>query len=272
MFERACGFESLRPHLRRRQLHPRGVVRRALELGSAGRNAVEISRELEVPRRTVADWLTGKLPRHSQGTNGPCPGRCEKCRQEEHDFAGLPRAYVYLLGLYLGDGCISAGRRGVYKLRITLDVKYPGIIREAGAAIQEIVPQNKVAFQARPTNCLEVYAYWKGWPCLFPQHGPGKKHQRRIVLGGWQRVLVKRSPEALLRGLIQSDGCRFINTGRAWRHPRYTFSNKSDDIKRIFCDACEYLGLHWTGAGPKTIYVSRKADVAVLDRYVGPKL
>jgi hypothetical protein len=31
------------------------------------------------------------------------------------------------------------------------------------------------------------------------------------------------------------------------------------------------MGLHWTTAGTKTIYVSRKADVALLDRFVGPK-
>jgi hypothetical protein len=31
------------------------------------------------------------------------------------------------------------------------------------------------------------------------------------------------------------------------------------------------MGLHWTASGDKTIYVSRKADVAELDRFVGPK-
>jgi hypothetical protein len=31
------------------------------------------------------------------------------------------------------------------------------------------------------------------------------------------------------------------------------------------------MGLHWTLSGPKTIYVSRVADVAILDRFIGPK-
>jgi hypothetical protein len=53
--------------------------------------------------------------------------------------------------------------------------------------------------------------------------------------------------------------------------PRYSFSNLSIDIKRIFCEACDQLGLHWTTAPPKSIYVSRKADVARLDEFVGPK-
>jgi transcriptional regulator with XRE-family HTH domain len=49
----------------------------------------------------------------------------------------------------------------------------------------------------------------------------------------------------LLRVLIQSDGCRFINTGSGgWRAPRYSFSNLSIDIKQIFCEACDQLDLH----------------------------
>jgi hypothetical protein len=60
-------------------------------------------------------------------------------------------------------------------------------------------------------------------------------------------------------------------TGVSWRCPRYRFSNVSDDIRRIFCDACDLMGLHGTASGDKTIYVSRKADVAELDRFVGPK-
>lgn len=45
----------------------------------------------------------------------------------------------------------------------------------------------------------------------------------------------------------------------------------------IFCSACDCLGLRWTAAFPKSesaavsIYVSRKADVARLDEFVGPK-
>jgi hypothetical protein len=40
------------------------------------------------------------------------------------------------------------------------------------------------------------------------------------VLEDWQHELVARSPDLLLRGLIHSDGCRFINTGRNWTNPR----------------------------------------------------
>ena len=83
---------------------------------------------------------------------------------------------------------------------------------------------------------------------------------------------MERWPDQLLRGLINSDGCRFENTGRGnWRWPRYSFSQASTDIKRIFCDACDRMGLHWTPARERTIYVSRMVDVATLDKFIGPK-
>jgi hypothetical protein len=183
----------------------------------------------------------------------------------------LPAAYVYLLGMYLGDGCLSAHPRGVYKLRISLDSRYPGIGSECERAIRVVMPRNRVGRVHYP-GWQELFSYSKSWPCLFPQHGPGRKHEREIDLVDWQRQLVARWPEKLLRGLIQSDGCRFQNTGRGgWSHPRYSFMNLSAGIRSIFCETCDSMGIHWTVSGGTTIYVSRKADVATLDRFIGPK-
>lgn len=169
---------------------------------------------------------------------------CARCRGGPHSFEELPSSYAYLLGLYLGDGSISTHARGVYKLRLYLDAAYPRIIDEAAGTMRQ--------------------------PCLFPQHGPGKKHLRPIVLSGWQERLVHSTPHLLLRGLINSDGCRFLNTGRGWIHPRYAFSNLSPDIRLIFTGACDLLDLRWTTSG-RIVYVSRKDDVARMDQFVGPK-
>ncbi len=197
---------------------------------------------------------------------------CGRCHGPAHDFDRLSTAYAYLLGLYLGDGCISAHPRGVYRLRITLDVRYPAIVQECEAAIRAVLPRNRVGRHLRRCNCYVVSAYSKRWPCLLPQHGAGRKHERRIELAEWQQELVDLCPGLLLRGLIHSDGCRSINTGRGnWRCPRYSFSNLSSDIRQIFCDACDRLEIHWTTAPPGKIYVSRKADVARLDEFIGPK-
>jgi hypothetical protein len=185
---------------------------------------------------------------------------------------------VYLLGLYLGDGCISAHRRGVFRLRVFLDLRYPLIIDECVTAIEGVAPGRRVHRAGRRSNYVEslatthveVSAFSKSWPCLLPQHGAGMKHLRRISLADWQEALVRAHPGLLLRGLIHSDGCRFTNTGTNWSCPRYSFSNRSDDIRQNFCDACDLLGLRYTFA-PRTVYVSRKADVARLDEFIGPK-
>jgi hypothetical protein len=255
-------------------MRPVEDVAAVLELSAQGLGASAIAHRTGIPRGTVRAWVSGRVPRRVANRGDSC----DDCGGLAHRFADLPPAYVYLLGLYLGDGCISSHQRGVYRLRINLDLRYPGIVAECEEAIRTVDPGRRVHRLKRRSSYtgseeythVEVSAYWKAWACLFPQHGPGRKHHRPIELVQWQRELVDRHPQLLLRGLIQSDGCRFINTGRKWRHPRYSFSNRSDDILGIFRDACELLGLHWTNAG-HTVYVSRKADVAALDRFIGPK-
>ncbi len=66
--------------------------------------------------------------------------------------ADLPPAYVYLLGVYLGDGCISAHRRGVYRMRVHLDVRYPGIVDECEAALRAVAPRNRVGRLSRRSH------------------------------------------------------------------------------------------------------------------------
>jgi hypothetical protein len=46
---------------------------------------------------------------------------------------------------------------------------------------------------------------------LLPQHGAGTKHERSIKLAAWQLQITRTHPEQLIRGLIHSDGCRFVN-------------------------------------------------------------
>jgi hypothetical protein len=244
-------------------MHSRATVTAALEMSRSGASSVEIGAALGLPSRTVRDWLRGSLPHAAD------PTVCDRCLGQ-HDFDALPAEYVYLLGLYLGDGCLSHHAREVYKLRIILDARYPEIVTSARDAAHLVA--GKAAAYVRTDHCVEVFSYWRQWICHLPQHGQGLKHERPIFLATWQQRLVERWPEQLLRGLIQSDGCRFTNTGRGgWSQPRYAFSNHSADIHTIFRAACERLELCWTAAKPYTTYVSRGADVARLDQFIGPK-
>jgi hypothetical protein len=78
-----------------------------------------------------------------------------------------------------------------------------------------------------------------------------------------------------VRGLIHSDGCRVINRIRhprkTYEYPRYEFSNRSADIRRIFSDACDRLGVQWRVMTPFVISIARRASVAKLDTFIGPK-
>jgi hypothetical protein len=248
-------------------------VARVRLLVADGLNDCEIARQTGIPRSTVREWRSGRsrsgtrLDRHATS----CPDR----GHAEHDFEALPEwHYAYLLGLYLGDGHIAHLHRGVYALRIALDRKYPGIISDCQTAIWWVTGGKNASLVPAP-GCFNVQAYWKSWPCLFPQHGPGVKHQRKIELSDWQRVIVAREPEALLRGLIHSDGWRGMNRvtvkGKQYVYPRYQFCNVSDDIRQIFCDACDAVGVDWRRMNVNNISVAKRASVALMDEFVGPK-
>jgi hypothetical protein len=246
-------------------MHTPDTVALVLDLRARGLGARRIAAETGLPVRTITDWLAGRTPRGWKREQAP---RCERCGAASHKISEAA-AYSYLLGVYLGDGHVSAHPRGVYKLRVFLDDAYPGIIEACERAIAAVV-LNKVNRVPRK-GCTEVYAYSRAWPCLLPQVGRGRKHSRPINLESWQRFYVEEYARDFLRGLIHSDGCRFTNQGRdGWRAPRYSFSNRSADIRRLFCEACDVLSLRWTEA-PNTIYVSRKADVARMDAFIGPK-
>jgi len=66
-----------------------------------------------------------------------------------------------------------------------------------------------------------------------------------------------------------------VNTVRhgpkAYEYPRYNFTNRSDDIRRIFCDACDLLGVEWRVMNRWDISVARRDSVARLDEFIGPK-
>jgi hypothetical protein len=189
-------------------------------------------------------------------------------------------SYAYLLGVYLGDGWIAV-RGNSSQLVVVCDASYPGLIELAWATIV-LTSGNPHVTRVRPRKdaCVRLMSAWNGWLEAFPQHGPGHKHDREIVLAPWQEAIVERFPRELLRGLLHSDGCRTVNrfsttlpSGRVaeYAYPRYFFSNRSDDIRRLFCATCERLGIRWTQSNPRNISIAHRTSVALLDEFVGPK-
>jgi hypothetical protein len=218
-----------------------------------------IARELDVSRRTVGRWLRGERP----------------TRRLEPPRPLAPKPYAYLLGLYLGDGHIARGAHAQSVLSIACDAAYPGIIFAARDAITGVLPTAQVWFAHQQSRCTRVVCCSRWWPVLYAQHGSGRKHHRRIVLAAWQRELAAAHPRELVRGLIHSDGCRFVAHqrvgGKTYSYVRYSFSNRSEDINAIFCRHLDLLGIRWTRPNRHAIAVDRRAEVAKLDAFVGPK-
>lgn len=250
-------------------------VREALALRATGLGARRIATRLGIPVPTVQGWLSDPeraLARPAYSASEGCDGRCEPWVDID-----APN-YAYLLGMYLGDGHIVRMGR-VYRFSVYCDDRYPRIKDEVEAGIAIAMPRNVVS-RAQQKGCTGIGSLSKHWACFFPQHGPGMKHERPIRLEDWQRLIVEEHPRPFIRGLLHSDGCRFTNVavrrkpdGDVVRrhYPRYQFTNRSDDIRGLFCWALGLLDVHWTRANAVTISVARRDDVRFLDTFVGPK-
>ncbi len=192
-----------------------------------------------------------------------------------------PDVYSYLLGIYLGDGYLARASTSSPVLEISLDPKYPRIVDECSTSIWQLAQvQAKISQRKTPRGeAIRLVATSPLWPSIFPQHGPGKKHEREIALEAWQQSAVDRFPGHFLRGLIHSDGCRVVNRFRVdlvsglreYAYARYFFTNLSSDIQGLFCAACDRLDLRWTQSSHKNISVAHRRSVERLDAIVGPK-
>jgi hypothetical protein len=255
--------------------HARSIRDTALALVRDGLSNAETARRLGVPAGTVGYWLHSDRARRGVAPVGAADRPCPRCDGRDLDTP----AYSYLLGLYLGDGYIvqhSAHRSP--SLVITCDASWPGLIDAAEAAVRAVFPHNRTC-RVRRTGCVDVKVYSNHLPCLFPQHGVGRKHERRIVLEGWQWGVVEGDPWGFVRGLVHSDGCRMTNwvertvggERRRYEYARYFFTNRSADIRGLFTDALGLVGVEWRQANAWNVSVARRASVELMDRHVGPK-
>jgi hypothetical protein len=230
----------------------------------------------DLVRQLLAEGLCDREVAASSGISANTVGRWRRSWPPV-DIRWRPAhasSYAYLLGLYLGDGCLSSARVGGV-LRVSCDLRYPGIIEECSSAMVLSMPRCRPWSAAyADAEAVNVTACGKLWLHAFPQHGPGRKHERRIALEPWQEEIVARHPGEFVRGLIHSDGCRTINrfktklpSGRVaeYAYARYFFSNLSADIRGLFCTTCDVLGVRWTLSNPRNVSVSHRKSVAVLD-------
>jgi len=250
------------------------VRQRALGLVSSGSSLRAVSLSTGISRTALREWRDH--PARALRTRVTCP----RCDDNPKVPEPLPD-YAYLLGLYLGDGCISVGgaaAKKVWKLRVSCCDAWPGLIEECARAMRAVRPVSKVMTQQCP-GCTVVFSYSRHWPCLFPQHAAGKKHLRRIILEPWQQAIVAEFPGQFARGLFHSDGYRGMSrirrvlpSGDHWyEYPRYLFTNESTDILGLCGAALNRLEVEWRFSRPNVISVAKRQAVARLDAHVGPK-
>ncbi|MFJ6169015.1 transcriptional regulator [Micromonospora orduensis] len=248
-------------------MHPPELRLRARQQHLAGSTVAEVARCLRLPYPTVRGWCGEQAEPRQHGTAFRC-FRCRPAVNNQTDRA----AYAYLLGLYLGDGHLVTSAR-VPVLRIACSNAWPGLIEACDAAMRAVLAAKVQRVQQQ--GCVSVQSYGMHWPCLFPQHGPGKKHDRPIVLTDWQQPILQSHPGDFLRGLFHSDGCRVANRvtvrGKAYVYPRYMFVNESTDIMGLCQWGLDLLGIAWRMNRRNSLSVARRGAVAALDRHVGPK-
>jgi hypothetical protein len=254
-------------------MHPPHVRAAALALVEQGLNDCEISRRLGIPRSTVRDW---RRPTYVPRNDRPrLPETCPRCWKAAKPMWFAPEDYSELLAMYLGDGCISEGAR-TSRLRIALDTKYPRIIGDTKALLSRCFPENPVGeVTAHGGTMVFISLYSSHLQCLFPQHGDGLKHNRRIALEPWQKEIVDIAPWPFIRGCIRTDGCSFINRTGPYEYLSYDFCNMSENIIGLFVDACERVSVftRTTGGDGRrwSVRINRRESVAKMLEQVGIK-
>ncbi|MFE9556119.1 helix-turn-helix domain-containing protein [Streptomyces sp. NPDC006703] len=255
--------------------HSTEVRQKALTLLRGGAKNAEVARQLNVPLGTVGWWRHEE--RRRRGEPYEHPTDCPRCTGRDFDHI----AYAYLLGLYLGDGHITSKPKQ-HHLSIFCNAAQPGLIDAAEQGMRSVMPLPSVK-RRQTESCVEVKSFTKHWTCMFPQHGPGKKHERRIALEPWQQAIVDAHPWDFLRGLIHSDGCRITNwtekviggERKRYEYVRYFFTNTSRDILGLFTDTLDRVGVEWRSANhvrrAQNISVAKRHSVELMDQHIGPK-
>jgi hypothetical protein len=136
-------------------MYAKSLRHQALSLHDEGLTTAAISRRLAISREALARWFAN--PENALENR---PG-CFVC---ERAVCPDPINYLYLLGQYLGDGCLTVLAR-VTRLRIACADSYPGISHEVDTAMIAMSENRVQVTQAQ--GCAEHSTYWKHWPCLF---------------------------------------------------------------------------------------------------------
>jgi DNA-binding transcriptional regulator WhiA len=136
---------------------------------------------------------------------------------------------AYLVGIALGDGNLSNPNGRAIRLRVSCFSGYPKLMNEIIQTIQALLPRNKVSMVKRQGRCFDISVYSNKLEELIPwKVGEGSKIEQSAHVPNWILTNPKFS-KACLRGLIQTDGCIYVDRG-------YQMVNFTNNIERLALD------------------------------------
>lgn len=246
------------------------IIENVLSEYEKNKNISHISKIFDIPRATIKYWINSNIlnsikirediDRESIGS------------VYEH-ISLNKKDYSFILGLYLGDGCITENGRNnsSYKLRIAQDNKYPNVISIIQNSLSNFFGKDSKLINGK--GCTHITIYDKYLPIYFPQHGKGFKHDRKIKLNDFQSKNI--DDVELLRGLWLSDGSFYIAKHGKYEYERYNFTNKSVDLIEIFGCLLDKLDVKYSKRikrnGVWTIEVQNRKYVSILKDILGTK-
>jgi len=137
---------------------------------------------------------------------------------------------AYIVGVALGDGNLSNPNGRAIRLRISCFSGYPKIADEIVQTLHILLPQNKVSIVKRQGRCFDISVYsnklaeWMPWKVK-----KGSKIEQNARVPDWILADLRFS-KACLRGLIQTDGCIYVDRG-------YQMVNFVNVIEALVLDA-----------------------------------
>jgi predicted RNA binding protein with dsRBD fold (UPF0201 family) len=152
---------------------------------------------------------------------------------------------------------------------------------EITTALNILFPNKEVKFYKwKNSDCLNIKLTAINLHLLFP-HGRGAKHTRKIELTIWQNEIIDQYPKEFIKGMIESDGCRFAP--RKKQCPTYfiyQFSNASLDLHGILHRVFKNNNVEFTIRQIKAkklvnpqywTCINKRESFNFLDTFIGPK-
>lgn len=219
----------------------------AMDSYSSGMSIKDISEKMKINRSTISNWVCGatgvsytsKVKHYSKLPNEYDPVKFMQSLNPSITNEHRNNVYSYILGLYLGDGCINKFAR-TKRLNVSCDEKYPELNNHISNMFEYLFGSPVKIIHKKNSKCIDICYSNCNLGLLFPQDGKGKKHDRCIYLTEWQRGIINF--KFLLVGLFHSDGCFYKRPN--WNKYYYSFVNKSPDIINIFSECLTHFNIH----------------------------